>query len=213
MGQHYQGGIGADGGEDIVGIGGAVAGARDPGDFHAALRESGKRPGDGIMLDRRGDDVVLGSPPVAAQPAPAPGSIPERAPRCLRGRRGRAGHPIGCQQPLQGDVERMGGVQCEDHPRLVRDVEQRCHCLPRVQEVARGLQRKLIGAATGVGAHVGESLGYRLDHLRRLGTRSGGVVEIDHAFPRAGVSLRIVPSLDRGDMWRMVGRTGQTSRP
>ncbi len=183
--QHHQRGLGPDGSENVVGIGSAVAGTTDAGDLDAGLGQSGEGPGDGVVLQRRGDDVGPGGAPAAARPRP-PGA------RAWTGDR-RADNSLGCQQTFDGDVQCMGGVEREDHPRLVTDVEEIGDGAARPQQATGGLQRQFVGAAAGIGANVAEGLSYRLDHLMRLWTRSGGVVEIDHASLRAGVSRCIVP--------------------
>jgi hypothetical protein len=93
----------------------------------------------------------------------------------------------------------VGRVEGEDHPGLVIDAEQVGRCSPRVQEAAGGLKGEFVGSTAGVGTYVLEGLSYGGHYLWRLGTRSGGVIEIDHESLHSGMSLHIVPFCSADD--------------
>ena len=99
MRENHEGRVGADGRQDVSGVGAAVAAAGYPGDLHSLGGQHSQRADNRVVLQRRCHDVARANGPVTTG-------------------RDRT------QEPLQGHVEGVCGVEGEDHPGFVADTEE-----------------------------------------------------------------------------------------
>ena len=85
------------------------------------------------------------------------------------------------EKPLDGDIQRHGGVGGEHHLLRAGTAQQLRQLSPCLKHRAGRLHGRAVGAPCGV-ARRQDGLRHRLRHLRRLVQRGGGVIQIDELF-------------------------------
>ena len=154
--ESHESGVGTDGCQDVFGVGAAVAGAGHPG-----------------------DSPLPGGPasPVGGPPSCAPGRTSRRG---APGGPGPGRPPREPRSPFRAMFRACVALRVKITRASSRMPKRRAADLRVRRRLREASREKLVGSATRVGAYVLEGLCYCRHYFWGLGTRSGGVVQIDH---------------------------------
>lgn len=91
------------------------------------------------------------------------------------------------EQAVDGDVERLGTVQCEDDPLGGHCVEQLGKVPTAAMEYVAGDPGFAVSAPAGRCGHVDREVRHRVDNAAGLGETCGGIVAVE-VTPRPGTA-------------------------